>query len=144
MRTVHLLAPAALLAFIGCSGSLYFYPVRGPLAAQQPVPVITAKATGLASGSISLLLPSGEKCQGPWAPVPQGQVDNELSSTWNSVYGPGNYEARVLGSKWHGKAILTGNQGSKIQLEFFRDTVKDAPLQGVARDNAGNVYKITQ
>ena len=136
------LCAALSLLLLGCSAPLHLYPVQGPLAAQQPLPVLTARATGLTSGTISFTLPSGEACAGPWAPIRPGQVEQSLAPTWDSVYGPGHYLAHVLGSQWHGQARLTGNQGTRMHLEFYRDTVPDAPLQGVARDEAGNVYKV--
>lgn len=135
---------AAALALTACSAPFHLYPVTGPLAGQQPVPVILAKATGMRSGSISFRLPTGETCAGAWAPVAPGQVDNDLAPTWDSVFGAGNYVAKVLGSKWHGKAIIRGDQGSVVQIEFYRDTVVDSPLQGVAKDNNGNIYKVAQ
>jgi len=143
MRTLAL-ASIALLAFVGCTAPVRIYPARGPLAEQRPVPVITAQVTGLASGTISLRLPSGEKCEGPWALVPQERVDNKLSSLWDSIYGQENYTAKVLGARWHGSGLISRTLGAKIELELFRETVKGSPLQGVARDDSGNEYKITQ
>ena len=123
---------------------LYFYPVKGPMVNQYPNAVITGFSTGFSSGSISFQLPSGESCQGAWEPIPQNQADSSLASYWDLVYGNGYFSKHVLGAKWRGKSKIKGNQGSEFQLEFYRDTNKDAPLLGVARDAAGNVYKVTQ
>lgn len=135
---------AAALALTACTAPFHLYPVKGPLAGQQPVPVILAKATGVTSGTISFLLPTGESCAGAWAPVAPGQVVNDLAPAWDSVFGEGNYVARVLGAKWHGRATIRGDQGTVVLIEFYRDTVQDSPLLGIAKDNNGNIYKVAQ
>ncbi|WP_306591832.1 hypothetical protein [Geothrix sp. 21YS21S-4] len=123
---------------------LFLYPVKGPFSDQSPALAITASTSGLTSGFISFQLPSGEACEGPWARVPPGQMTSELSGSWDLLFGQGYYTAHVLGSKWHGKSKILGNRGTEFQLEFYREETKDAPLLGVAKDTAGNVYKVTQ
>lgn len=148
MHIKQSLSPAILLLLLASCTTLHLYPVKGPLADQKSVSVVTAKATGwyteLYAKTISFSLPTGETCEGPWKLIPRGQVDNELSSIWDSIYGAGYYVANVLGSTWHGTAIITGSKGTIFHLEFYRDTVKGSPLLGVAKDDSGNVYKVAQ
>ena len=124
--------------------ALYLYPVKGPLAEQQPGLALTARTRGLASGTIAFQLPSGEACEGPWEPIPSGQAASELSAAWDLVFGPGYHTAQVLGARWRGRATLTGNRGTEVQLQFYRKEERNSPLLGVAKDSAGNVFKVTQ
>lgn len=123
---------------------LYLHPVKGPIASQHSNEAITAVATGLTSGSITFRLPGGESCNGTWEPIPQNQSAPGLASCWDLVYGEGYFTKHVLGARWRGKSKITGDQRSEFQLEFYRETHRDAPLLGVATDAAGNVYKVTQ
>lgn len=143
MHIKQFLSPAILLLLVACA-TLHLYPVKGPLTDQKSVSVITAKITGLNSGTISFSLPTGETCEGPWKRIPPGQVDNELSPIWDSVYGAGYYVANVLGSTLHGTAIIAGSKGTIFHLGFYRDTVKASPLLGVAKDDSGNIYKVAE
>ncbi len=130
------------------------YPVSGPLAAQTPPPVFSAKLTGVASGSIydagniSLELANGETFKGKWTTVPASSINvkapgspssyppqPDLAFAWDSVYTQGFYMAHVLG-EYVGKSLLTGDQGTVIQIEFLNGHV------GVAVDNKGNMYKM--
>lgn len=147
--TVPRLVPVLglLLALTGCIPSnppLHFYPVKGPAAVQQPVKVLTADVSGFLSGTLSLRLPSGEMLQGPWSVIPKDEVYNDLMPSWAFIYGDGFYLANVLGSTWHGKATLTGSEGTTFRLEFYKDTVRDASFMGVSVDNHGNTFKVTQ
>lgn len=128
---------------LGCSVPLHLYPVKGPLTDQKSVSVITAKATGLTSGTISFSLPTGETFKGPWRPILPGQVDNNLSTTWDSIYGTGFYVANVLGSRQHATAVISGTRGMVYHLELFKNSAKSSPLLGIATDTNGNTYKVT-
>jgi hypothetical protein len=147
------LAAVGIISLLGCA-PLHLYPVHGPLADQRSVSVIKGKATGLLSGRISFVLPDGEACQGPWSSVSPNQVQQnalaanasaagDMPSTWNAVFGSGYYVANVLGARQYGQAVLNGDRGTIIQLEFYRNTVKDSPLLGIAKDNKGNIYKLS-
>jgi hypothetical protein len=123
---------------------LYLYPVKGPIASQLPKAAITGFSTGITAGSISFQLPSGESCTGAWEPIPKDQAESSLASQWDLVFGEGYFTRNVLGSRWRGKARITGNKGSEFRLEFYRGDPKGSPLLGVAHDSAGNVYKVSQ
>lgn len=140
-----------LLVLSGCipfipnlTPKLYLHPVKGPIVNQHPKTAITGFSTGIKSGSISFQLPSGESCKGAWEAITQSQGDSGLVSDWDLVYGEGYFTKHVLGSKWRGKSKIIGDKGSEFQLEFYRGVVQDSPLLGIARDTAGNVYKVTQ
>ncbi|MBI1754625.1 MAG: hypothetical protein HY014_18600 [Acidobacteria bacterium] len=139
-----LLLTACIPPIPNLAPKLYLHPVKGPAVSQPPDAAITAVTSGISSGSITFQLPSGESCSGTWEPVPQNQPASGLAASWDLVYGEGYFTKHVLGAKWRGKAKITGNQRSEFQLEFYRDTTKEAPLLGVAVDAAGNVYKVTQ
>jgi|SRR5580704_2852741 hypothetical protein len=146
-----------ILLTAGCAeGRLY--PVQGPFAAQSPVPVFTAKASGVFnSGSISVVLENGEKGKGHWLvaqadpastgnPGSSGQTPTGLASVWDTVYGQGFYVSHVLGSRLFARAEVNGDHGTILQVEMYRSggEHEDAPIniRGVARDNKSNIYKV--
>ena len=145
-----LLATMFLVPLAGCvplflvlpNPALHLYPVQGPAAEVSAKVVLKAELSGNFSGTIRLQAASGESCVGAWAPVPKGEMDNGLASAWDLIYGAGTYTGRVLGSASHAKASAEGNTGTRFLIEFYRDPVKGSPLLGVAKDNAGNIYKV--
>lgn len=150
-----LLLAASLTTTAGCAqGRLY--PVQGPYAALSPVPVFTARASGVfSSGNISVTLENGEKGTGRWvtaqtAPATTGNSaangsTESMASIWDAIYGSGFYVSHVLGSKLFARAEIHGNAGTILQLEMYRSPGEpDAPtnIRGVARDNKNNIYKV--
>jgi hypothetical protein len=143
----------------GCTATARLYPVQGPLAAQTPSPVYVAKMTdGLHAGNFSAVLSDGEVCKGRWeivarpktsgAPVSANDTAKpNLASEWDIVYGPGYYVAHVLGSRLYGRAVVSGDRGTVLNVEIYKpDTSKDATvssIKGVAKDNNSNIYKVT-
>jgi hypothetical protein len=126
----------------------WLYPVEGPLAKSVPPPVFAAKLTGVNSGTISLTLSNGETFSGRWATVAPAFVNAKkpgsdvatlpqpnLAFTWDTIYGQGYFLAQLLGEHI-GQAILTGDRGTTLQLEFL-----DGKF-GVALDSKGNTYKV--
>ena len=120
------------LVLTGCTRQARLYPVQGPVASQQPAPVLIAKFSGsLTSGNMSLVLSDGEKATGTWnlvrRPTPaKGQSvataapDNGMPAVWDSVYGQGYYVAHVLGSRLYVQSTLTGEQGTKVFVELHQ------------------------
>lgn len=148
-------AVAGITLLTGCSFSakVQMYPVKGPLSTKKPLPVIVAKRTGLTSGTFSLVLPSGEKCQGSWSLVrpvktrvvaghTESPTEHDLSPAWDSIYGTGFYVANVLGARQYGRAKLVGEQGSIVYLEMYCSEVVHSPVLGVAQDTQGNTFKV--
>jgi hypothetical protein len=154
MHIKSFIACAGIFILVGCSATFHLYPVQGPLSNQKPSPVLVGVKTGFASGTLSIILPGGESCAGPWSLVRplQGKgsddqvkspTEHDLSSTWDSIFGSGFYVANVLGARQYARSILIGNQGSTVYLELYSSEVEHSPVLGVAQDNKGNTYKVT-
>jgi len=139
----------------GCIGTAHLYPIRGPLSAQTPPPILLGKVSGIArSGNISVTLADGELCKGRWALVPRSPASpaanvaaNSLSSEWDTVYGPGFYVAHVLGMRFLARAVLPGNRGTTLTVEMYKpdNAPTDASpsfIKGVAKDTKDNIYKL--
>jgi len=145
-----------------CTSTLRLYPVQGPLSAQTPTPVFFPKITGAAYlshlSNISLVLSNGELCKGRWTQVAPTQpvkganaagvqiTAGEMSSVWDSVYGPGYYVAHVLGAHYYYESVVSGNRGTVINVQLYFDNSESQGkyyrFKGVARDNKGNIYKL--
>jgi hypothetical protein len=138
----------------GCYAKGHLYPVQGPLAAEVPLPILPATATGIFnSGSLTVTLPGGERCKGAWkmvnrksnsGPQASAQPYVDLASAWDTVYGAGFYTAHILGTRLHVHAALTGDKGSVLHVEIYRPDTTNEPVEikGVAKDDKGNIYKV--
>jgi hypothetical protein len=139
-----------------CMVSGHVYPIKGPAAAETPVPVYDAKISGaFNSGTITLKLADGESGSGHWAtastaPAPSGaSADNpsaEMPAAWDAVYGHGYYNAHVLGQRLFVEATVTTNRSTVVQVQLYRirnGSENLGPIYGVARDNKGNIYKVS-
>jgi hypothetical protein len=136
----------------GCYGinKMRFYPVKDSVA-QTPSPAFIARMKGGSnSGEISVVLPDGETCKGPWTRVarephasgaPPATAEG-MPAVWDSVYGQGFYVAHVLGKYIHGTAVVTGDRGTVLNVEFVNGEEADPGVRGVAKDNKANVYKV--
>lgn len=154
MRLLKKIATVMVVAAIaGCSTTATLYPVDGPLSKQQPLPVLTANVDGIMgnSGGISLSLPDGELCTGKWSSIApmsvgfstataSGSTTNGMASVWTTVYGSG-FSMRNQPGVNKGEAMLVGNRGTVIQVEFYTGS-GTANGTGVAKDNKGNVFKV--
>lgn len=160
MKKQLCLALLLITVMFGCTYTMRFYPVQGPLSAQKPLPVFVGKlSVGSTSGNISVVLGNGELCKGRWAQVPRPQASkpgataaatatNDMAAIWDTVYGQGFYVSRVLGTRLYAQAVLSGNQGTVINVEMYepeRDHTGEvaATIRGVAKDNKDNIYKVT-
>ncbi len=125
----------------------HLYPVEGALASQTPAPIYQVTINGIGdSGTMSATLPDGEVCRGSWAPVPQNDPSAaKFSADWDRVYGPGFFVANVLGNSAIVRAVLVGNKGTTLNVEFHAITA-GAPtnnVKGIGVDNNGNIFKLT-
>jgi hypothetical protein len=146
VKWLVLLCIANLLA--GCLVMVpgHLYPVQGSLSTQNPVPIYKVTISGLlASGTLSATLQDGEVCSGSWTPVRQDDPSaGSMSGEWDSVYGSGFFEGNVLGSRVFARAALTGTKGTILNVELYDPTPGVfANVKGIAKDNKGNVFKLT-
>ena len=146
MKWLVLLGIANLLA--GCLVMVpgHLYPVQGSLSAQNPVPIYKFTLSGvLESGTLSATLQDGEVCSGSWAAVRQDDPSaGNMSVEWDGVYGAGFFVGNVLGNRVFARAVLTGTRGTILHVEFFDPTPGVITnVKGVAKDNKGNVFKLT-
>jgi len=146
MKKLFLITVSALM--IGCNVMVHVYPVGGPLS--KTPREITATVDGVYggySGVVHMTMPDGEFCKGHWSVVSSHgySYDSEyksmkLGDTWVQVYGKSS-RVNIPASPIHGQAILTGSNGSIVEMEFLvgRGTVSG---YGVAKDNKGNYFKL--
>lgn len=155
---------ATSMMMLGCA-SARMYPVRGPLASESPHAVYPAKITGLLySGDLKITVANGEVCRGHWTLVKGGNsadaapadatpssatedssVAEGMPAAWDTVYGQGYYLAHVLGQRLYAHAMVTGNHGTILNVEFYRlNNATNVPsdFHGVAKDNRGDIFKL--
>jgi hypothetical protein len=69
-----------------------------------------------------------------------------LSPAWDTVYGAGFYVSHVLGAAEYAKAALTGNKGTKLDVEMYKPEIPEKGqipvIRGVAKDDKDNIYKV--
>jgi hypothetical protein len=118
---------------------MHLYPVQGPLSQQNPTPIYagTAGATG-----ISFTSPSGEACESGVSNVAPGQPASDLAGAWDAIYGPGYYVAHVLGAT-AGHFTATFKCSGGTMFEWEASAIGQTVYQGAAKDNIGNVYKVS-
>jgi len=110
----------------------------------------------LSPAKISLTLANGEIFKGKFRIVTPSALNAKMPGTaasyppqpnlafaWDDLYGQDYFVAHILG-KNIGQAILTGSQGTVLQVEFrpVQEFVQHDDEFGVAVDNKGNVYRV--
>ena len=124
----------------------HLYPIQGPLASQNPPPVLPMTLNGvLNSGSLTATLQGGEVCKGSWTQVHQDDPSaNKMAAQWDAVFGQGFFVANVLGNPVFLRATLTGTQGTTVNVEFYEPNPANITTAvGIAQDSKGNLYKLT-
>ena len=116
-------------------------PVEGPLSTLRPVPVIEATAKGVSgnTGELSWVMPDGEACHGRWSSTRGANVQIGSASLL-SQYGPthlSGYSFTTADGAAPGFALASCNRGRSFQLEFL----SRGHGFGIAKDNAGNIYR---
>jgi hypothetical protein len=129
----------------------------------------------LYSGDITITVGNGEICKGHWtlvkggtsldsapasvtpasanttdvpaaqAPAAPSPVTEGMPAAWDAVYGQGYYVAHVLGEPLYAHAMVIGNRGTVLNVEFYRVNRGDSnriDIHGVAKDNKGNIFKL--
>lgn len=150
IRTIYL-SMVGVAFLCGCVSvpQANLYPVQGPLAAQKPPPIYPVSVS--ATPSVISATLGGTVVTGPWAAVAQQDTSaGQLSAQWDAVYGQGFFVANVLGNQHFNHATLSGPGGASLTAEFLfsvrldpSTNVSTAAVKGVAVDNQGNVYKLT-
>ena len=155
MKMKLVFAVMMVVAMSACQPTVgKLYPVKGPLAAQTPMPVYIVKVTGGRSGTYTITVSGGEVCKGTWTRVPSitgapaggDSTNDSTASIWDMVYGPGYYVAHVLGSKIYDRGVAAGSRGTVLDVEMFVAEAggehTPSVMKGVAKDNQGNIYKL--
>jgi hypothetical protein len=145
-RLVPVALPAMLLS--GCLVMVpgHLYPVQGPLSLESPAPIYKFTLSGVyKSGTLSATLPDGEVCKGDWSAIAQDDPSaKQFSAQWDAVYGTGFFVANVLGNPVFAGAILTGNKGTTLNVQFYDPVPGQVnAVKGIAQDNKGNLFKLT-
>jgi hypothetical protein len=67
-----------------------------------------------------------------------------MSADWDQVFGPGYFVANVLGAQVVARAVLAGTKGTTLNVEFYDPSPGHIQsVVGVARDNNGDLFKLT-
>ena len=149
-RVVLLLLTSGLLG--GCPANIlvrvpgHLYQIEGSPSAPTPVPVYKVIIGGVGnSGTMTATLRDDEACSGHWAPLRQDDPSaSKLSAVWDRVYGQGFFVAHILGGSRAYRAVLVGDKGTTLTVEFYGLNAADMnDVRGVAEDNNGNVFKLT-
>jgi hypothetical protein len=113
-------------------------PFQGPIAQQNPVPVIAGAVDKM---DISFSTPSSESCQGHFTTIAPEQAASDLAPMWDTAYGVKYYAKNVDHTKAeHYTAAVSCNKGTTMVIEAYLNSEK--VFQGIAKDNSGNVYKV--
>ncbi|MCW1914748.1 hypothetical protein OJ996_14265 [Luteolibacter sp. GHJ8] len=152
---MKLLPAFAALVLASCSITITgnLYPVDGQLSKTVPVPVIPLKIHNVErnSGTVDMVLPSGEICKGHWsvaAPrmvgtastTASGSISSGLDSAFISMHGSSFINVARPGVN-KGQAMLVGDRGSVIECAFLVGS-GTASGYGTAKDNKDNVFKV--
>jgi hypothetical protein len=146
LRYAPLLLVTMLLTGCVIMAPGHLYPVQGPLAAANPQPIYSLTLSGVYNaGTLTATLPDGETCKGDWSAVaPTDPNARQMSAAWDSVYGSGYFVANVLGSRVFASAVLKGDRGTTLNVQFYDPKPGNASaVIGVATDNNGNQFKLT-
>lgn len=140
-------AMTAVLALSACGASteIRMYPVSGPLAQEQPLPVIeaTAKNAKEASGNLTFRLPDGTRCEGTWASVAPKVVSKKRGLSIR-LSGPGGDYGRTVetvGGVNPGELFAVCRDNTQVQGEFVMGSGTKSGT-GQATDTRGNSYRL--
>ena len=124
---------------------MQFYPLQGPISANDPSLVIeaTMKNVGGTSGPLTFRLPDRGRCEGTWSSLTPKTVSRSkgLSLTWRKTGGEvGSNTATVAGVN-DGEIYAVCDDGTRVQGTFVIGS-GTASRTGQATDTNGNVYKL--
>lgn len=137
IQTLLALAPVMLLA--ACAETMHITAVEGPIAQQNPVPVISGDVQKM---DVSFSTPSAETCAGHLTAVSPDQAASDLAPAWDTIYGVKFYANNVNHTKSeHYTAELSCSKGTKMWIETYQN--RQQVFQGIAKDTSGNLYKVS-
>ena len=142
-RSARIIATLALLACPGCipvSAPFHLYPIN-PAKSSQPIPCRLRLHFGWQTISITATLPDGGAFSGSF-PTNITPPNRDLAPEWEQVFGPGFFNAKVLGSPKHFRTTLKNEAGEALVLEMHA-IPGDAKggMEGVAVDGSKGIYK---
>jgi hypothetical protein len=131
-------------ALTGCLATGHLYPVGGPLSSQSPIPTYTVSLAA-PPGYLTTTLADGETCKGSSVQVaPTDPSARDHAADWDTVYGAGFFQAHVLGNPALERGALTGAKGTCLEFELYMSRPGQVTsIKGVAKDDKGNVFKLT-
>ena len=158
MKKYLKLTIATILAvvFSSCSQTLHtqLTPTSGPLA-RQGVSSLPATFTynGSGSGAVTVTMPDGEICTGRYSTIVRGSNSRVSGSSYSnyslypsnaSIYGSTSYSGRgsTYSNDQQGRAIVTGNKGRVITINYVTSANSPTHGHGTGYDNRGNNYTI--
>jgi hypothetical protein len=129
----------------GCSTTVNFYPVEGPLSKQKSLAVLVANADGINTntGNMVLTNANGAECRGRWSSVaPQMTTASwgTLFTSYGAISGHSSSVTNLPGVN-RGQAFLVCADNVKFDIEFITGS-GTANGTGIAKDSEGNVYKM--
>jgi hypothetical protein len=129
--------------FASCSLTATVMPVSGPNAAHTAP--LTAKFTYIGSGhgKAEITMPWGEVCKGTYSTVVGGSYHPgfDAESKPSVVAVSSSSSAGIYGIQT-GRALLFGNQGTHIEVEYTTSGANPRHGFGSAKDSRGNIYKV--
>lgn len=150
---IYSMSRSSFLVVVGCaivtgcmSADIAMYPIEGPYSKTVPLQVAKAKAIGVEnnSGKLIATLPNGEKCEGKWSSVAPQFASASTGSLWGlyggAVFGT-SVTTGIMPGVNKGQAFMTCSAGTTVEAEYFTGS-GTANGYGVAKDSAGNVYKM--
>jgi len=142
MRLRLLVLPSMLL-FTGClpvTAPFHLYPIN---ASPQQAPILCRFNAHFVwqSATITAALPDNDSYSGSF-PLNTAIPDRELSPYWDQVFGPGYFNAKVLGSPRHFRTTLKNKQGIELRLEIHQIPGDNrGGMEGIAIDSDKHLYK---
>jgi hypothetical protein len=137
--------PIVLLLLSACSTSARLYAVEGPLNAGGPTPPLDVKVDGILgnNGKLSFAKADGVECSGEWSSA-AGSGVSVTSGSLIGTYGA-SYLSAVSVSSGSGQnpglAFAQCADGTTFDIEFVTGSGTASGF-GIARDSAGNIYRL--
>lgn len=142
LNIILILAISAMPLLSSCTLSATAYPVAGPAA--QVGKTCTAKFTwaGGGTGTITIVLPSGEVCTGRYATVVGGVISPDIAADTGGSVAIASVSSGDIRGLQTSRAMLLGNHGTIIDFEGYTSGANPTHGFGRAKDNKGSIWKV--